>query len=473
MQNDNVTRVDQAVPKHKREEVKHKIGVKPQFWSPARFILAFFAALIAIGTLLLSLPFATHTGQSVGVLTAFFTSTSAVCVTGLVRVDTASTWTLYGQIVIVLLMQFGGLGFANSSMLVLLLLHRRPHLTQRLALQTATGSLNRRGVVKLAVFVIKITLVIEAIGALLLFVAWVGTYGGVKAAWWAVFHSISAFTNGSFDITGTPERPFTSFTGFVDNPVVNLTIAGLIICGGLGFAVFAEMLDFRRERHLSVQTRVLLVGTVVLLAGGTFVIWLAERTNPRTLETLPLPIQIMAAFFQSVVPRTSGFTTIDVTQMRPTSLLLIILLMIVGGGSNSMAGGIKIGTAAVVLFSLRATLLNKPATVLFKKTIPARTVAQAYAVAALYIFGIISITIGLTLTEKLPVQLLLFETVSAFGTVGLSLGATPQLSGAGMLLLAVAMFVGRLGPIVLLVAFSSTRPHTSHVRRPEEDFAIT
>ncbi len=444
----------------------------PGFWNPYRIILSFFIGLILTGGGLLLLPFSTNSGQSPTIMTALFTSTSAVCVTGLVVVDTASYWSGFGQVVILLLMQLGGLGFASSSVLFLVALDRRLDLNERLVLKSAIGSISRGSVLKLSLFILSITLICETVGAAVLFLGWVGQHGVAKAAWWAVFHSVSAFTNASFDITGTPQRPFASLIDYNSNYLVSLTIPILIILGGIGFIVIAEILEFPGSHRLSVHARIVVGASLFLIAGGTFFIWLAEHNNPLTLGGLSLPDQVVAAFFQSVCPRTAGFTTINVAAVYSPTLLLMMTLMFIGGASGSTAGGIKVGTVVVVMASIRSILLGRSSILLFKKSIPARTVEQALAIGALYTFGIGLVIFLISLFESLPLRWIAFEVVSAFGTVGMSLGATPHLTFYSLALLIAAMFIGRLGPILLVVALSRPGRNNERVKYPEEDIAV-
>ncbi len=436
-------------------------------------LLAFFVGLIGVGTLLLWLPVATASGQASSFLTALFTSTSAVCVTGLVVVDTGSHWSGFGQVVILFLMQIGGLGYASTSVLFLFLVRRRPNLNDRLTLQNAIGKITGQGVRRLSLFIVLTTLAIEGVGAVGLFIGWVGELGPAKATWWAIFHSVSAFTNGSFDLTGTAVRPFVSLTPYVSNPWISLTIPLLIILGGLGFVVFAEVLNYPRRQRLSVHVRVTLIGTLILLLGGTFFIWVVERDNGQTLGSLSLPEQVMAAFFHSVCPRTAGFNTINLPGLRSPTILLLIALMFIGGGTGSTAGGLRISTLGVVLASFRSVLLSRPAVVLLDRTMPGRVVTQALAVGAFYTFGISMFTLLISLFDTIPLRSIVFEVTSAFSTVGMSLGATVQLSDFSRVLLVLAMFIGRLGPILFILAFSQSPGAHSRLTYPEEEIPVS
>ncbi len=450
--------------------IKHR--KKPTFWHPSRIILFFFGGLILVGAILLWLPFATVSGQSPTPLTALFTSTSAVCVTGLVLVDTGSYWSGFGQVVILLLMELGGLGFASSSVFFMMLLGGRISLTDRTILKSAMGRATNFSVIRLAFFILGVTLGFQAVGAGLLFLGWIGEHGPAKAAWWGVFHSVAAFANSGFDLAGTTEKPFVSLTSYKTNYLINLTISLLIIFGGLGFVVIAELLEYPKRRKFSLHSRVILLASLTLLVLGTIFIWLGERDNPATLGNLSLPEQLLAAFFQSASPRTAGFNSVDLLGLHPSSLLLIITLMFIGGSSGSTAGGLKVGTLVVVFASIRSILLGQANTVLYKRTIPARTVEQALAVGALYTFGIGLFTMLISLFDDVPLTSIVFEVVSAFCTVGLSLGITPGLSLTSHLLLIIAMFAGRLGPVLLVLALSDARQGRTRIKYAEEDIGV-
>ncbi|HEX2915855.1 MAG TPA: potassium transporter TrkG [Chloroflexia bacterium] len=442
------------------------------FWNPNRVILAYFAGLILVGGLLLMLPLAAQSGETTAPLVAFFTATSATCVTGLVLVDTGSYWSGFGHVVIFILIELGGLGFASSSILVLLPLHRRLNLNDRIMLRSAIGSIKRRSVLQLSLFILGVTVVVQGVGAILLFLTWNGQFDTGKALWWAVFHSASAFTNAGFDLLGTQKQPFISLTGYTTNYPVCLTISGLIFVGSLGFVVIAELLEYPRTRRLSLLTRVVILASLALCLFGTLFIWLVERNNPDTIGSLSLPDQFQAAFFQSVSPRTAGFNTVNLAALLTPSQLMIMLLMFIGGGSGSAAGGLKVSTFVVILASLRSVALGLPGTVIGKRTIPQHTVGQALAIGGLYTVGIAFFTLIISFFDRIELISILFEVISAFCTVGLSLGATPTLSIPGKFILMVAMFIGRLGPLLLILALVSRKERRNLVQYPEEDVAI-
>lgn len=436
---------------------------------PARIILTFFSGLIALGTCLLLLPVSTISGQSPSFVVALFTSTSAVCVTGLVLVDTGSYWSTFGQVVILLLIQIGAIGFASSSVFILLT-HKRASFEERRMLQTAIGK-GRQGVFKLAIFIILVTIICEVIGAIFLFLGWLAELGAGKAAWWAIFHSVAAFANAGFDIAGTVEKPFPSLTAYNTNLVIILTIPVLIILGGIGFNVIYELLNFPKTKRLSLHSKLSLWALLVLTITGTLLIWVKEATNPKTLGGMNFAEQGANAFFQSATPRTAGFNSLDLTVLDSSTIFIIMIWMFIGGGSGSTAGGVKATTLVVVGASLRSSLLGLPIT-LFKRTIPQRIVAQALAIGAIYTGFIIVFTLLISLFEKVELTAIFFEVISAFCTVGLSLGITPQLSLVSQLLLVAGMFIGRLGVIVVILALSSEQRSKPLVTYPEEEIMV-
>ena len=437
---------------------------------PSALLVGSFALLIVVGAGLLLLPVSTREGQG-DLLTALFTATSAVCVTGLVVVDTGGHWTLFGQAVILLLMQLGGLGFVVGVMMLRFFSHGRLSLRYRLAMQqtgTATRLGGQTGLIRRAVL---LTLAAETIGALLLWLRFAPRYGLGYGLWLAVFHSVSAFTNGSFDLFGE----YRSLSSFRTDPVVLLTVAGLIITGGLSLLVAADMHHARRWRRLTLDSKLVLIGTVVLLVAGTVVIMVTERTNGTSIADLPARAQILNGFFHSAAARTAGFTTWNFGESDDRTLFFLLGLMFVGGAPGSMAGGIKITTAAVLLAAVWSTLRGRSETTLLSRRLVMHQVQQALAVAFLAMALVANVALAISLVEggslRAPFLHLLFEVTSAFGTVGLSTGVTTELSAPSKLLLALTMFVGRLGPVTIAVALSARQREARH-RPPSERVRI-
>lgn len=435
--------------------------------TPSRVLVFGFALVIMLGALLLTLPQATQDGLGLPFLNATFTSTSAVCVTGLVVVDTATTFTLFGQWVILLLIQVGGLGFMTFATLFAMILRKRITLKERLLLQEALNQVSVEGIVRLTKSVLQISFAIEAIGALILTLRWYSEFGWSKALYYGVFHSVSAFNNAGFDLMGN----FSSLTAFVGDPIINITIMLLIICGGLGFLVLADLLAYRKKFRLHTKI-VLKVSGVLILLGAAFIL-IMEFSNPKTLGPLPIGTKVLAAFFQSVSPRTAGFNTIDLASMYDTTLLSMIVFMFIGASPGGTGGGIKTTTFIAIVLSVLSTYRSDPHVVLEGRTIPKDVIQKALAIttsAAFLIFLIISI---ISLTEKVDLLTVLFEVTSAFGTVGLSLGLTPTLSIVGKMAIILTMFIGRVGPLTLAFVLSQKKSNqAAHIKYPEERIMI-
>lgn len=435
--------------------------------TPSRVLVLGFAVVILFGALLLTLPQATQDGLGLSFLNAAFTATSAVCVTGLVVVDTATTFTLFGQWVILLLIQVGGLGFMTFATMFAMILGKRITLKERLLLQEALNQVTVEGIVRLTKSVLQISFAIEAIGTLILTLRWYSDFGWSKALYYGVFHSISAFNNAGFDLFGN----FSSLTAFVGDPFINITIMLLIICGGLGFIVLADLLAHRKKFRLHTKIVLQVSGALILL--GAVVILVMEFTNPKTLGPLPLGTKVLAAFFQSVSPRTAGFNTINLAGMYNTTLLSMIVLMFIGASPGSTGGGIKTTTFISIVLSVLSTYRSDTHVVLEGRTLPKDVIQKAWAIttsAAFLIFLIISI---LSLTEKTDLLTVLFEVTSAFGTVGLSLGITPTLSVVGKMAIILTMFIGRVGPLTLAFVLSQKKnKQAAHIKYPDERIMI-
>ncbi|MFZ3130743.1 MAG: TrkH family potassium uptake protein [Desulfosporosinus sp.] len=435
--------------------------------TPSRVLVLGFAAVILFGALLLTLPQATLDGLGLPFLNAAFTATSAVCVTGLVVVDTATTFTFFGQLVILLLIQVGGLGFMTFATLFAMILGKRITFKERLLLQEALNQVSVEGIVRLTKSVLQISFAIEAIGALILTLRWHSDFGWSKALYYGIFHSVSAFNNAGFDLLGN----FSSLTAFVGDPVINITMMLLIICGGLGFIVLADLLAHPKKFRL--HTKLVLQVTGVLILFGAVVIFLMEFTNPKTLGPLPLGTKVLAAFFQSVSSRTAGFNTIDLAGMYDPTLLSIIMLMFIGASPGGTGGGIKTTTFISIVLSVLSTYRSEPHIVLEGRTIPKDVIQKAWAIAssaAILIFLMISI---LSFTEKVDLLTVFFEVTSAFGTVGLSLGLMPTLSNVGKMAIILTMFIGRVGPLTVAFVLSQKKnKQAAHIKYPDERILI-
>jgi trk system potassium uptake protein TrkH len=418
-------------------------------------------------------------GPRLAVVDAFFTATSATCVTGLVVVETGSRLSLFGQSVVLVLIQCGGLGIMAFSTVLILLMTGKFSFTQRSVIQdTFTHSPDTR-LPSLVRHVVMFTLLLELVGAALLFLRFSGMYHPAKALYFAVFHAVSAFCNAGFCLYSQ------SFIDFKSDPLVNLTVALLIICGGIGFLVmlelkriFLERHQTRRARRLSVHSKLVLTLTCLLLTVGTMGFLVYEWNQ--SLAGLSFPTKLMAAFFQSVTARTAGFNTLNFGKMANVTLLFTILLMFIGAASGSTGGGIKINSLGVLFALSRSRLRGEEATSIFRRTLSPETVGRAISVFVVAVIVIYAATMALTVSELgttiheesrgLFLELL-FEVVSAFGTVGLSVGLTSKLSTLGKLILIVVMFVGRLGPLSIAVALSGKQP-SSKFQYAEENVMI-
>ncbi len=432
---------------------------------PAQVFALGFAVIILIGAILLNMPIVTVAGKSVGFINAIFTATSAVCVTGLVVVDTGTYWNMAGQLIILTLIQIGGLGFMTMASLIFLIIGRRISLQGRLMMQESLNTFNIAGVVRLTKYVVMLTFTIEAIGALLLSIRFIPMYGLGRGIYLSVFHAISAFCNAGFDIMGN----FTSLTGFVSDPLVNFTIIFLIITGGIGFAIILDLLNFRTYKRWQLNTKIVLATTAILLAIGFVLTLLIEWTNPATLGNLPLGGKLLGALFNSVTPRTAGFNTLQTDLLRPSMLVIVMALMFIGGSPASTAGGIKTTTVALVFLHIYCITKGKKDTEVFNRRISRDALDRALAVLGIGISIIVIILILLNITEQGTDFIeIAFEAFSAFGTVGLSIGLTAKLSTLGKIIIAFAMFFGRLGGLTIVFALAQRQhDYSRQLRYPE------
>ncbi len=431
--------------------------------NPGRTIVAGFAVGIAAGTLLLLLPAARRGPGGASLLEAAFTATSALCVTGLSVVDTATFWTPVGQVTILVLIQAGGFGIMSLASLLGLLISRRLDLGTRMLAATETKSVGLGDVRAVLLGVARISLVVEAVTALVLAARFATAYGhGLgESLWLGVFHAVSAFNNAGFALFSD------NLVGFAADPWICLPIALAVVLGGLGFPVILEVLrQRRRPARWSIHTRLTLVMTAVLIVGGTLFVTVAEWSNPGTLGALDPAGRVLTGFFQAVMPRTAGFNSVDTGAMNTGTLLGTDVLMFIGGGSAGTAGGIKVGTFAVLLLAIVAELRGDPDVNLFDRRLSPTAIRQALAVALLSVAAVVGPTIAIAMTSPYTLDEILFEVTSAFATVGLSTGITADLAPGHQLVLVVLMFAGRLGPVTLASALV-LREHGRLTRRPE------
>jgi trk system potassium uptake protein len=447
-----------------RGRPRHRSAAADRFQHPARVIATAFGTAILIGTVLLSLPVATESGNGATLIDAGFTATSAVCVTGLITVDTGGYWSTFGEIVIIGLIQAGGLGIMTLATLFAVLMSGRLGLRARLLAQAETKALGLADLRRVIRNIVIFSLVSETVVAIVLTIRFMTAYGKSPGAaiYAGVFHAISAFNNAGFSLNAD------NLVRFVADPWVTLTIAIAFIVGGIGFPVVFELArSWRRPAEWSVLTRITLVVTGVLLVVGTIVLTLTEFSNPRTLGPLSGPAKVLAGFFAAATPRTAGFNTIDVSAMRPESWLTTDALMFIGGGSAATAGGIKVTTFGLLAFVIWAEMRGEPRVNVGRRRIPEANQRQALAIALLGVGVVAVATFALLHLTAASTDQVLFEVVSAMGTVGMSTGITADLSSTGHVLLAVLMFVGRIGPLTVASALA-LRERARRFELPEE-----
>ena len=438
---------------------------------PGQLIVLVFLGIILLGAGLLCLPAAARSGRPTPFLTSLFTATSATCVTGLIRVDTGTHWAMFGQVVILLLIQIGGLGFRSLAGRFFFALRRRRGLRQRMVLAQALGSDTYSGIVSLVRNILRGTAAVEGVGALILFFRFLPEFGFGRALWYGVFHSVSAFCNAGFDVLADVDAGG-SLCRYATDPVVNFTIMALIIIGGLGFAVWGDIRHHRRFSRLSVYSRLVVIITTVLIFGGAGVFAALEWNNPNTIGDLTVPQKLMAALFQSVTLRTAGFATFDQNALSDVSKAASDLLMLVGGSSGSTAGGVKTATVGVILLSAWSTARGRTSVHVMKRRIPRQAVENA---SALFILVLLLSGLGaafLSIADHVSLENALYETISALCTVGLTTGITSSLGTASQIILIVLMFFGRLGIMTISVGFMAANRAEERVSYAETKIMI-
>lgn len=436
---------------------------------PSQVLVLGFAGTIILGALLLLLPAATVEGTSPGFVDALFTATSAVCVTGLVVVDTGTYWSVFGKTIIMLLIQIGGLGFMTFATLVFIALGKRISLRERLVIQQQQNRYTLQGVVWLTKYIILTTFLIEGIGAVLLALRFIPQFGPAKGLAYGIFHSVSAFCNAGFDIMGGHR----SLAPYTSDYLVNAVVIALLVTGGLGFSVIAEIKQGKRIRRYSLHTKLVLLITAVLLGLGTVFIFILEYSNPATLGPLSLGQKVLASIFQAATPRTAGFNTLPIEDLTVATRFLSIILMFIGGSSGSTAGGVKVTTAGVLIWTVISVVRGREDTEVFKKRISRDIVYRALTIVTIALLIIITVVVVLTISEGCDFMELLFETVSAFGTVGLSMGITQGLTPVGKAVIIATMFAGRLGPLTVAVALARRQSRNKgKIRYPEEKILV-
>lgn len=436
--------------------------IKKANLSPMQVLVLSFLGVILIGAFLLMLPISSQSGESTGFINALFTSTSAVCVTGLVVVDTGTYWSTFGKTIIMLLIQVGGLGFMTMTTTVAILLGKKIGLKNRILMQEALNQFSLSGIIRLTKYVVYFTLAIEGVGAVLLSFRFIPMFGAVKGIYYSIFHSISAFCNAGFDIMGNNQ----GLTGFAEDNYITMIIAILLIVGGLGFAVLVDFVRTREYKKMSLHTRFVLLVTGLLLLIGTVLMFALEYNN--TLADFSIADKMTASFFLSASPRTAGFNTVDLPSLTMPTKFLTIILMFIGGSPGSTAGGIKTTTFGMMFLSILAVIRGEEDIHFMKRRISKQILNKGLAIIFISIFVLTFMILALTITETgFTMEQIMFEAFSAFGTVGLSLGITPYLSVVGKILVVALMFFGRVGPLTIVLAISSKGDKKPLLRYPE------
>ena len=414
--------------------------------SSFQIIILGFVGVILLGALLLMLPISSRGGVVTPFNQTLFTSTSAVCVTGLIVQDTATHWSLFGQIIILALIQVGGLGVITMAASFVLLSGKRFSFSQRNTMQNAISAPSLGGIVRLTKFVVKGTAIIEVTGAVIMMPVFVQSHGA-RGVWMAIFHSVSAFCNAGFDLMGTPDRKFASLTALSEHPVVNIVIMLLIIIGGIGFMTWRDVITnkFRFKRY-RLQSKIVIATSAILIAIPALLYFFHDFAQ------LPIAQRILGSLFQAVTPRTAGFNTLDLNSMSKFGLAVMIILMLIGGSPGSTAGGMKTVTVAVLFKNAIASFKRKEDPECFGRRIESGTVKTATTLFLMYFTLCFMSAAVISMVEDLPFGVCIFETASAVGTVGLTLGITPGLGVTSQVILILLMFLGRVGGLTIIYA---------------------
>ena len=443
--------------------------------STTHMIMLSFLVVILVGSLLLSLPISSASGDAVSYIDALFTATTATCVTGLVTLPTVTTWSVFGQAVILVLIQVGGLGVITIMSALMLMLHKRMGIGDRLLLQDAFNLNSLSGIVRFVKRVLLGTFLVEGIGALLYMIVFVPEFGP-RGIWISVFTSISAFCNAGIDIIAE-----NSLCGYATNPIINTVTSLLIILGGIGYIVWWDVMRLGKEtagkkhrgfRNLSLHSKIAIATTLILVFGGGMLILLFEHDNPLTIGNLSVFDKMQVSLFQSVTTRTAGFATIPQQDLTNASSVLCLLLMFIGGSPVGTAGGIKTVTIAVLVVSSVATIQNKQDVSVFNRNISKQAVNKAVAVTMMSFAIMFTSTILLSAVSDADALDVLFETVSATATVGLTRDLTPYLNEAGKIIIIGTMYLGRVGPISLALALNSGKRHQNIIKNPTEEISV-
>lgn len=430
-----------------------------QVWSltPAKIILGGFFLIIITGAVLLCLPFASKTGEVTPFIDTFFTATSATCVTGLIVHDTYTYWSVFGQAVILILIQIGGMGVVTLAIAITILSGKKIGLKQRYVMQESISAPQVGGIVRMTSFIVKGTILFEVAGAVVMAFQFCPQMGFFKGIWFSVFHSVSAFCNAGFDLMGGTSGTFSSITSYTGNPLINLPIMFLIIVGGIGFFVWDDVKTHKlQHKYYHLQTKVVLAATILLILLPALFLFFFEFSRD-CWDGFSLSERFLAALFQAVTPRTAGFNSVDLNLLSEPSKLLTVILMIIGGSPGSTAGGIKTTTFALALLCVRSAFQNQESIQCFKRRIPYDILRNAIAILALYLTLVFSATFLITWLDNVNLMEAAFETSSAVATVGLSLGITGDLSSFSKIILIILMYFGRVGGLTMLYALTNKK----------------
>lgn len=442
-----------------------KKNSRPQHMSHSRIMLLGFLIVIAVGTVLLTLPISSRSGEWTNPLSALFTATSATCVTGLVVVDTYRYWNIFGQVIILIMIQIGGLGFITLGVLLSMFLRQKIGLERRNLIQESVSAMQLSGVVKLVKNIVKGTFVMEGIGAVILSIRFIPSMGILEGLYNGLFHSVSAFCNAGFDLMGRYEE-YSSLTRYYSDPVVNITVMLLIILGGLGFIVWEEIKINRFHfKKYSLHAKMVLLMTTILIFGGAVLYWLFERDN--LMQGMNVYEQGITSLFASVTARTAGYNTIDLAGMTQPSKLLTIILMFIGGSPGSTAGGVKTTTLLVMIVYIWSNLRNSSGCNIFGRRVSDEDIKKSSMVFGLNLFLAILAMVVISATGEFVIEDLMLEVFSAIGTVGLSTGITRQLNVLSQLVIILLMYCGRIGSMTFALSFTYKR-ESAPVRYPEE-----
>lgn len=445
-----------------------KVITRKNRLSEVRILALGFAVIILLGGVILSLPVSSRSGRYTSLVDSIFTATSAVCVTGLVTLDTGTYWNTFGQCVIMILIEIGGLGFMSITTFIAMLLGKKITLRDRLIMQEAMNTFDLQGLVKMLRYVLGLTFIVQMSGAVLLSIAFIPRFGLATGIFYSIFHSISAFCNAGFDLFGN----FSSLTGFSGNYFIMIVISILIVVGGLGFAVLLEILNYKKIKKLSVHSKIVLCVTGWLIFGGALAIFLVEYRNSATLGSLNFGEKILNSLFSSITPRTAGFNSISTDDMTMSGKLITIILMFIGGSPGSTAGGLKTATFGVLVLTVVSVLRGRSDTEAFGRRFSKETVYKAFTVFSLGMAIVLIVTMILCIAE--PDQQfinLLYEASSAFGTAGLTTGVTQEIGTLSKFVLMFTMYCGRVGPITVFLAIIKSNKK-SGIKYPEGKILI-